>query len=452
MIKRSLLLLSMLLGLALLSLPASAQKFSDGPYGTKSYDIAGPFVVPTLDGDWDFQKNWNDVDTYVFIPYLKGNTYSEALWHSDVQALLVNSPMNVHYFFLSYSNDSVTAMNDVGDMKAWVDEALDGVDQDLRTYWETRVHYVPKPAKKLSGWIGDVMKKGYYAVSIDRFQRVRSAGYLGLVDGTTNARFEFLANEVRRFNFELEMQKKIATSDLVVPIFQNDSTAGTRYSGEVTLPDEATMAQFDRMELELSMDCLHRSSKPCFEWDYLANLYICDQTDTTKCPDEIGRWVTAYAREGKWVTDATPFLARLRNGGRHHFRFVTQDAWIINAKLHLSNTKSAESPYEIIPLWSGGDFTETYNDTKTPITVTIPDWAGKVQLVAIISGHGWGAEVANCAEFCNHEHHFRVNGTEYMKGFPMAGTETGCMDQIDSGTVPNQYGTWYLGRGGWCPG
>jgi hypothetical protein len=23
---------------------------------------------------------------------------------------------------------------------------------------------------------------------------------------------------------------------------------------------------------------------------------------------------------------------------------------------------------------------------------------------------------------------------------------------VDEGTVPNQFGTWYFGRGGWCPG
>ena len=28
----------------------------------------------------------------------------------------------------------------------------------------------------------------------------------------------------------------------------------------------------------------------------------------------------------------------------------------------------------------------------------------------------------------------------------------GCMKQIEVGTVPNQYGTWPFGRGGWCPG
>jgi len=26
------------------------------------------------------------------------------------------------------------------------------------------------------------------------------------------------------------------------------------------------------------------------------------------------------------------------------------------------------------------------------------------------------------------------------------------MAEVDQGTVPNQYGTWWYGRSGWCPG
>ena len=33
-----------------------------------------------------------------------------------------------------------------------------------------------------------------------------------------------------------------------------------------------------------------------------------------------------------------------------------------------------------------------------------------------------------------------------------AGDSTDCMDKVSEGTVPNQYGTWWYGRSGWCPG
>ena len=33
-----------------------------------------------------------------------------------------------------------------------------------------------------------------------------------------------------------------------------------------------------------------------------------------------------------------------------------------------------------------------------------------------------------------------------------AGTSQGCERDIADGVVPNQAGTWWFGRGGWCPG
>jgi len=69
----------------------------------------------------------------------------------------------------------------------------------------------------------------------------------------------------------------------------------------------------------------------------------------------------------------------------------------------------------------------------------------------VLSGHGM-SQPGNCAEFCNTDHHFLVNGTDNVRNFPGAGAMLGCMGQIEEGTVPNQYGTWWYGRGGWCPG
>ena len=36
--------------------------------------------------------------------------------------------------------------------------------------------------------------------------------------------------------------------------------------------------------------------------------------------------------------------------------------------------------------------------------------------------------------------------------FDEARSYLGCADQVAEGALPNQFGTWYLGRGGWCPG
>jgi hypothetical protein len=72
----------------------------------------------------------------------------------------------------------------------------------------------------------------------------------------------------------------------------------------------------------------------------------------------------------------------------------------------------------------------------------------------IISGHGQvGSQV--CAEFCNTQHHFLVNGAEELVDFPYldgGGNPEGCQEEVRVGTVPNQYGTWPFFRSNWCPG
>lgn len=34
----------------------------------------------------------------------------------------------------------------------------------------------------------------------------------------------------------------------------------------------------------------------------------------------------------------------------------------------------------------------------------------------------------------------------------MAQTNEGCIGEVENGMTPNQGGTWWFGRGGWCPG
>ncbi len=442
--------------LVVISYSATAQTFSEGPYGVRPYNIAAPFVLPTLEGEWDFRANWNDKDSYVFINYAQNdqNDYGELLWMSSPGALLRSSPTNVHYFFLTYTADETQAQNEITAMKGRVDEALGSLAPALRAQWNGRLHFVPKPAGSLDGWVGDVVRRtGYYIFSIDRFQRLRPAGLLGYIGQPVAPEMVFAANEVTYFNHEWDLQKRLdAEQALVIPIIRNDSTAGTRYSGAVTLPDAATMATFDHMEIELSLGCLNHGDRPCFEWDYLVNFYLCDDADSANCSNEMGRWVTAYGREGRWVTDISEFLPWLLDGGEKRFRLAAGDPWIANVNLRLSRRGKGKAPFAIIPLWQGGDFNASYNDKKQPISFSVPEGTTAASVVALITGHGWGAEAANCAEFCNHEHYFQVNSKEYIKSFPMAGTMNGCRDQIGDGVVPNQYGTWYLGRGGWCPG
>jgi hypothetical protein len=104
----------------------------------------------------------------------------------------------------------------------------------------------------------------------------------------------------------------------------------------------------------------------------------------------------------------------------------------------------------VIPLFAGGDFNAAYNTGRVPVDVAIPADAARVELVAIVTGHG--AATNQCAEFCNHQHRFTIGGATHDIAFPEAATDTGCIDAIADYEIPNQGGTWWFGRGGWCPG
>ena len=167
---------------------------------------------------------------------------------------------------------------------------------------------------------------------------------------------------------------------------------------------------------------------------------------------EIGRWITTYAREGRWVHDVSPLLALLKKGGMQRLSYSAGNTYVTHLHVRLSNRGKGRTPTEITWLFGGGGYHQSYNEKYEPAVVSIPSDAAHVEIVAHITGHGFGVEKANCAEFCNHTHHFRLNGAEFSHDQPWVGMQYGCAFQVPEGTVPNQWGTWYLGRGGWCPG
>jgi len=104
-----------------------------------------------------------------------------------------------------------------------------------------------------------------------------------------------------------------------------------------------------------------------------------------------------------------------------------------------------------MPLFQGGVFNKDYNSKYKPISFVVPSGTSKVELVAVITGHG--SDNNNCCEFCVTSHHFVINGNHSnVLTFSDAGTEMGCADRVAEGVVPNEHGTWLYGRGGWCDG
>ena len=167
---------------------------------------------------------------------------------------------------------------------------------------------------------------------------------------------------------------------------------------------------------------------------------------------EFGRWITSYGREGRWVHDVSPMLAFFKTGGVKRMRYKAGNTYLTTLKFRLYNQGKGMRPVRVTKLFGGGGYANSYNAKYEPMPITISEDTKRVEVVAHITGHGFGSEAENCAEFCNHTHHFGVNGTDYVKEHEEAGWMYGCAMQVVDGTIPNQYGTWYLGRGGWCPG
>jgi len=173
---------------------------------------------------------------------------------------------------------------------------------------------------------------------------------------------------------------------------------------------------------------------------------------------ELARFITSYHRETHWVEDISPMLAQLAPGGAggmRHFRWDFAPPWntqptATELSLRLLNKGSGLQVAQLVPLFTGGAFDATYDVGRSPITVQIPTDMKKAELWMLLTGHG--NDMYGCAEFCDHQHEFTVNGTTFTVDFPMAATLAGCVSMEWNGMVPNQGGTWWTGRGGWCPG
>ena len=65
----------------------------------------------------------------------------------------------------------------------------------------------------------------------------------------------------------------------------------------------------------------------------------------------------------------------------------------------------------------------------------MPNNASRVEIVATITGHGFNQDNENCAEFCNHEHHYSLNGFSAAEYHPIANSIDGCKNLVDQGVV-----------------
>ena len=443
----------------------AVRDFVDAEESDALYATAADFTVQTTDGPWNLAESWTGCETYLIIPDVpqQNRGWSIGIWERDVDDFLAALPANTQVFFVSTELDEADREANLETIQANVAEAMADYSDDEVADWSRRLHYVTEYGRTMDGWWGEQLRSPRWGVGVDRFQRLRYIGSFadyGRYDGSQGwfaPNLSMAANEAIYYNFESDRQDAMDAENADVytlfdgELIEDPGWAGQRSYATVTLPSASELADYDTMEFDLYLGCDGDGEYgTCPPWDYLVYLYLCENDQPETCTTEVGRWITTYHREGRWVHDVSGLLPLL-SGGETHFAFYSQQPYDVTLTIRLSDQGRSSRPQTSTYLFAGGSFGPTYNDKYDPVDVAIPADATKVEIASVISGHG-GHDPGNCAEFCDTSHHFYVNGTDFTRDFPSADIVDDCMSQVDEGTVPNQYGTWWYGRMGWCPG
>ena len=443
--------------------------WEEGVTGPHHRDLAGDFTITTVQGrEFNLREAWTGCDVFVFIPDQIPNSSadSSSIWERDIDTLLAASPPNVHYFFVSTLSRPQSAASRAEDMARRVEDAVDTFPREESDAWFERTHVVDVSAAELNSWLKDTFAgAGRQGFAIDRSQRIRGLGSfadvtrynadLAAADAWPwESNLANAAQDAAYLNAEARRDLELASQErTVVPLWQGEILAEFAET-EIALPSPEELATYDILEIEVDQRCPDATIPEfgnCGAWDYLAYLFVYDGETRL----ELGRFITTYHREARFVVDASPLLPLLAQGGTRKFRWEFAPPWntqptATQVRLRFGRSERTERPSELIPLWSGGTFNPEYNDNQPELEVPIPADATRVELFAIITGHG--AELQNCAEFCNHVHEVRINGDAFVRDHPIVGNEQGCIAELENGMTPNQWGTWWFGRGGWCPG
>lgn len=453
---------------------------SDGQTGTKRRELAADFSFKADGEKWVFSEQWSGCDSYIFITDANETTTEngfENTWAvKEIDRMLGWSPPNVHYFFISLQSDKAAAEANQELIRKAITKGLkkmpDGDEPGSASWWEGRLHVVDRPARDIKDWVGPAaFPNGSggptgLGLAIDRFQRVRGMGGQSDVENANNAwaersggwpypnSYAYAANEAVYFNFEYDRNTRLEAEDATIVTAWDGQILEEYDETDVTFPDD--LSGFDTLEIDLSAWCPDADVPEqgnCGAWDYLAHIRLQDANDEEKYW-EMARFITTYHRAGRYIVDATPMLALIQ-GGKRHIRYNFAPSWntqptLTELHFRLTNQGKGHRPTKLVELWNGGGYNPTYNDNKDDIEVEIPASAKRVELRTIITGHG--GDTNNCAEFCDHEHHFTVGTKSFTQEFPDVGDNLACMKRVAEGVIPNQSGTWWFGRGGWCPG
>jgi hypothetical protein len=441
--------------------------WTSGTTVTGPMDVVPTFTVPTLDGTFTFQNKWTGNDVYLFMfKYTdsSGNSNSGS-WATNPGTFIRNLPSNTHLFYGSFDS---SYHNDVTSRKSDVESRLNPSEEQE---WSGRIHYIDMDASNIQGGLGQMISNtnSPFFMGIDRFQRARETGSIYAWVSQTNDPNHY-AYEPHQWNAEFEPEIRMQDTGIdVVTLYDFERHAGGWGSNHnsyrnATFSMPENMTSYDTLEVFHEHACDERSNRyqksdnsygGCHEWDYLAHMYICDADNSSVCGTEFMRWITTYGREGRWLTDISPYLFMLEDDETRRFRYKGANKGDMTIKFLFSNWGSGERAHDATFAFTGGEFDGTYNNESRylrSLNFTVPEDTTRVEIVATITGHGFQKDNANCAEFCDHEHHYYIDNHHAYEWHPIVASSTGCENEIVNGVVANQYGSWPYGRAGWCAG
>ncbi|MCA9543418.1 MAG: hypothetical protein KC613_03480, partial [Myxococcales bacterium] len=395
--------------------------FHPGPYGTGWRDVAGPFVVPTTTGTFDYRARYEAEQSSVVVTLVvPGHEYTQALLASPFSALVLNAPRSAHYLFvaLQAQDGSVDIAGLMDELQTEADFFLRDLPVEEKQHWFDHIHFATVPAQQVEGWLGDAVRTlQRFHFAVDPQQRLRQVGNTGDPVTGFQPTLAALGWEATYYDYEQGRDASLAAvlagaehhAEVAfareVPEDQPFHVAESRF--DVTWP--ADVGRYDTLVVDLTMHCPGHDDANCGEWDYLAHLRACADVDgEERCDTEIARWITTYAREGRWVTDLTPMIAHLEHlGWPTRFRFHNPGqpnggTYDLKITFHLLDTGAPDRPTGWQPMFGGGAFTEAYNEGREPLAFNVAEGTTRVELVTLTTGHGFGRDAANCAEFCNH--------------------------------------------------
>jgi hypothetical protein len=450
------------LGCTVIQLPV---QWTDATILTGPMQTVPDFTIPTLGSTYYFDEAWTGQDVYLFLFKYTSSTGSSnsEVWGQNPGSLIRNLPDNVHLFYGSFDSGYYS---DITERRTAVENSLNPSEE---SHWDSRIHYINQRASSITGGLGDMISSINYPLymGIDRFQMARDTGSLGSYpSGVTDPLH--IAYEPKQWNAEFPTEIRLQDPGIEIvdmmdfEYHQGGWSSGYSSKRNVTFP--VNLSLYDTLEIYHEHACDERSNRyqkqdgsdgGCHEWDYEANLYICDRINTDSCGTEFIRWITTYGREGRWLTDATPYLFMLEDNDFRQFRYGGANRGSLTISFLLSNWGESDVAASGDFAFTGGQFDGTYNDESKydrQFNFTVPNDSSRVEIVATITGHGFNQDNQNCAEFCNHEHQYSMNGYSTVEDHPIANSLDGCKQLVDQGVVANQYGSWPYGRAGWCPG